>query len=110
MKELLEKLQRDTNLAQEFYGTFYAEILQHLFSVATDSAHLSGTLLFSRRTHVLSNSTRPSGINLHSSILAHLFQIVESGLIIVPLNAEMPNNMVYTAYTWQARHLNTVWV
>jgi len=49
MKELLEKLQRDTNLAQEFYGTFYAEILQHLFSVATDSAHLSGQMAAAAR-------------------------------------------------------------
>eukprot|EP00045_Choanoeca_perplexa_P014253 m.166442 g.166442 ORF g.166442 m.166442 type:complete len:1076 (-) comp16623_c0_seq1:135-3362(-) len=78
MKELLEKLGRNANLAQEFYGSFYADILQHLFSVATDSAHLSG-------------------INLHSSILAHLFQIVESGAITVPLNAEIPNNMEYVS-------------
>eukprot|EP00730_Choanoeca_flexa_P018270 TRINITY_DN8877_c0_g1_i1.p1 TRINITY_DN8877_c0_g1~~TRINITY_DN8877_c0_g1_i1.p1 ORF type:complete len:1093 (+),score=360.10 TRINITY_DN8877_c0_g1_i1:50-3280(+) len=73
MKELLEKLQRDPNMAQQFYSTFYTDILQHLFSVATDSAHLSG-------------------INLHSSILAHLFEIAESGMIATPLDPSTPNN------------------
>ena len=42
MKDLLDKVQRLPDFSQQFYGTFYLELLQHMFSVATNTEHMAG--------------------------------------------------------------------
>ncbi|CAG0882753.1 unnamed protein product [Darwinula stevensoni] len=59
--------------AQSFYQTYFTEILQHLFSVVTDTSHTAN-------------------LTMHASILAYMFSLIESGKIIVSLNPDSPNN------------------
>lgn len=39
---LLQNITREENTAQSFYQTYFTDILQHLFSVITDSSHTAG--------------------------------------------------------------------
>jgi len=55
--------------AQSFYQTFFCEIVQHIFSVVTDTSHTAG-------------------LTMHATILAYLFTIVELGKVTVPLNPQ----------------------
>lgn len=65
--ELVENIDRETAAIQSFYQTYYLDILQHIFSVVTDSSHAAG-------------------LTLQANILAYMFWIVESGRITAPLN------------------------
>lgn len=65
--ELVERIDRDTAAIQSFYQTYYLDLLQHIFSVVTDSSHAAG-------------------LTLQANILAYMFWIVESGRISAPLN------------------------
>ena len=82
--------------AQSFYQTYYTVILQHIFSVVTDSSHTAG-------------------LTMHATILAYMFSLVEMNKITVPLaptvNSAMDNmpyvqeflaNLLKTAFP----HLN----
>jgi len=53
--------------AQSFYKTYYTDILQHMFSVVTDTSHTAG-------------------LTMHATILAYMFSLVESGKVTVLLN------------------------
>ena len=55
--------------AQSFYKTYYTDILQHMFSVVTDTSHTAG-------------------LTMHATILAYMFTLVETDKITAPLNAE----------------------
>lgn len=45
--QLLQNVaQADPAAAQSFYQTYYTEILQHIFSVVTDSSHTAGRILY----------------------------------------------------------------
>eukprot|EP00051_Salpingoeca_urceolata_P013954 m.176775 g.176775 ORF g.176775 m.176775 type:complete len:1074 (+) comp17952_c4_seq1:181-3402(+) len=73
MKDLLDNITHTPpEFSQPFYSKFYLQLLQHVFSVVTDS-------------------TLHSGLNLHSIILAHLFSLVEMGQITVPLQTQDPS-------------------
>jgi len=41
--QLLQNVAQADTAAQSFYQTYYIDILQHLFSVVTDSSHTAGT-------------------------------------------------------------------
>merc|ERR1719184_743041 len=62
--------------AQSFYKTYYTDILQHMFSVVTDTSHTAG-------------------LTMHATILAYMFTLVESEKVTVPLNSadQTPANM-----------------
>ena len=64
---LLENISHDETAMQNFYQTYYTDILQHLFDVITDSSHTSG-------------------LTLQASILAYMFLTIESGKMTIPLN------------------------
>jgi exportin-1 len=58
--------------AQSFYQTYYTDILQHIFSVVTDTSHSAGILM-------------------HATILAYMLSLVEMNKITVPLSPTVPN-------------------
>lgn len=64
--KLLQNVRENPEAAQAFYQAYYIEIMQHVFSVVTDSAHISG-------------------LTFHSQILAHMFALLENNSILVPL-------------------------
>jgi exportin-1 len=64
--KLLINIREHQEAAQGFYQSFYIEIMQHVFSVVTDTSHIAG-------------------LTYHSQILAHLFSLLESNNILVPL-------------------------
>jgi len=67
---------------QEFYRVFFCEIIQHIFAVLTDSSH-------------------SAGLNMHATILGHLFTILETGVVKVPLfpgaaeGIQVPDNKTF---------------
>ncbi|RWS29223.1 Exportin-1-like protein, partial [Leptotrombidium deliense] len=65
--KLLENIGNEEVAMQSFYQTYYTDILQHVFSVVTDSSHTAG-------------------LTMQAQILAYMFFIVETGKITVPLN------------------------
>lgn len=65
--QLLQNISSNEVAAQSFYQTYFTDIVQHIFSVVTDTSHTAG-------------------LGMHSTILAYLFTIVEVGKITVPLN------------------------
>ena len=65
--------------AQSFYQTYYTDILQHIFSVVTDSSHTAG-------------------LTMHATILAYMFTLVETNKITVllsPTVTDVVHNMPY---------------
>ena len=70
LNQLLQNVSGHPEAAQSFYQTYYTDILQHMFSVVTDTSHTAG-------------------LTMHATILAYMFSLVESGKVTVPLN---PNN------------------
>ncbi|XP_062503656.1 exportin-1-like isoform X2 [Corticium candelabrum] len=62
---LLENVQR-LDADQSFYQTYFLELLQHVFSVATDTSHTAG-------------------LTMHATILCDMFRLVENGGIVAPL-------------------------
>lgn len=40
--QMLQNVAQMDNAAQSFYQTYYTDILQHIFSVVTDSSHSAG--------------------------------------------------------------------
>ena len=65
--QLLQNLGNHPEAAQSFYQTYYTDILQHMFSVVTDTSHTAG-------------------LTMHATILAYMFTLVESSKISVNLN------------------------
>jgi len=41
--QMLQNIAANEAAAQSFYQTYYTDILQHIFSVVTDSSHTAGT-------------------------------------------------------------------
>ncbi|PIO27400.1 hypothetical protein AB205_0094780 [Aquarana catesbeiana] len=74
---LLQNVAQEEAAAQSFYQTYFCDVLQHIFSVVTDTSHTAG-------------------LTMHASILAYMFNLVEEGKISVPLNpAVPPNNQIF---------------
>lgn len=65
--QLLQNVSNHPEAAQSFYQTYYTDILQHMFSVVTDTSHTAG-------------------LNMHATILAYMFTLVEANKVTVPLN------------------------
>lgn len=60
--QLLQNVSQHEQAAQAFYQTYYMEILQHVFSVVTDTSHTAA-------------------LTMHATILAYMFTIVEMGKV-----------------------------
>lgn len=91
LSKLIENICQEEAAMQGFFQTYFTDILQHLFSVATDSSH-------------------SAGLSLQSSLLAYLFHLVESGKISVPLNpgvSVIPGENVAFVQTYVANLLKT---
>ncbi|MEQ2178131.1 Exportin-1, partial [Goodea atripinnis] len=74
---MLQNVAQEEAAAQSFYQTYFCDILQHIFSVVTDTSHTAG-------------------LTMHASILAYMFNLVEEGKITVGLNPGNPtNNQVF---------------
>jgi len=65
--QLLQNVSNHPEAAQSFYQTYYTDILQHMFSVVTDTSHTAG-------------------LTMHATILAYMFTLVETEKITAPLN------------------------
>lgn len=65
--KLIEKIELQETAMQSFYQTYYTDIMQHLFSVVTDTSHTAG-------------------LTTQATILAYMFYAVDIGKITVPLN------------------------
>lgn len=68
LNDLLIKVGRleDENISQTFYQTYFLTLMQHVFVVLTDSSHAAG-------------------FKMHATILATMFELVNSDIIKVPL-------------------------
>jgi len=64
--QLLLSIGSEQVAAQSFYQTYLLDILQHIFSVVTDTSHTAS-------------------LAMHATILAYIFYIVEVGKVAVPL-------------------------
>ncbi|RNA30839.1 exportin-1-like isoform X1 [Brachionus plicatilis] len=80
--KLLINIREQQEAAQQFYQSFYIEIMQHVFAVVTDTSHIAG-------------------LTYHSQILAHLFSLLENNNILVPLAPEVQNPAQNIEYVQQ---------
>ena len=70
--QLLQNVAGQENQAsQSFYQTYYTDILQHMFSVVTDTSHTAG-------------------LTMHATILAYMLTLVETNKVTVSLNPQTP--------------------
>lgn len=72
--QLLQNVEQHDQAAQSFYQTYFTDILQHIFSVVTDTSHTAG-------------------LTMHATILAYMFSLVELGRITVPLGPSHDNTL-----------------
>ncbi len=96
--QLLQNISSNEVAAQSFYQTYFTDIVQHIFSVVTDTSHTAG-------------------LGMHSTILAYLLTIVEVGKITVPLNPaaavatfEVAQNVVFVQVNYNFQfysHVNS---
>jgi len=84
---ILLNIQNHPQAAQVFYQTYYIMILQHIFSVVTDTSHTAG-------------------LTRHATILSHMFSTAEGGSISILLydpaqvqNPNMTNELYIKEYT-----------
>uniref|UniRef100_A0A3B3VQA1 Exportin 1 n=1 Tax=Poecilia latipinna TaxID=48699 RepID=A0A3B3VQA1_9TELE len=70
---LLQNVSAEEAAAQSFYQTYFCDILQHIFSVVTDTSHTAG-------------------LTMHATILAYMFNLVEEGKVSVALSTTNPTN------------------
>lgn len=84
--QLLQNVSNHPDAAQSFYQTYYTDILQHMFSVVTDTSHTAG-------------------LTMHATILAYMFTLVENGKISVPLGT--PTNNILFIQSYVANLLKT---
>jgi len=62
---------QENQASQSFYQTYYTDILQHMFSVVTDTSHTAG-------------------LTMHATILAYMLTLVETNKVTVSLNPQTP--------------------
>lgn len=72
---LLQNVEQHPQAAQSFYQTYLCDIVEHVLCVVTDTSH-------------------GAGLTMHATILAHVFSLVESGRVTVPLG-RIPDNCLY---------------
>ena len=73
---LLESMSRESSAAAVFFKEYYTSVIEHLFSVVTDSTHTGA-------------------LSMHANILAFMFCVVEKGQLTVTLNESAPDNVTY---------------
>ncbi|CAH1969506.1 unnamed protein product [Acanthoscelides obtectus] len=73
--KLLQNVEQHESAAPSFYQTYMTDILQHVFSVVTDTSHTSG-------------------LSMHATILAYIFSLIEAGRVNCQLGPT-PDNMLY---------------
>merc|ERR1712241_1609893 len=69
--QLLQNVSGNPQASQSFYQTYYTDILQHMFSVVTDTSHTAG-------------------LTMHATILAYMLTLVETNKVTVSLNPQTP--------------------
>ncbi|XP_014669844.1 PREDICTED: exportin-1-like isoform X2 [Priapulus caudatus] len=76
--QLLQNIEQSEGAAQGFYQTYYTDILQHMFSIVTDTSHTAG-------------------LTMQATILAYMFSILENSKVTTPLNTSntSQNNVEY---------------
>ncbi|XP_014218596.1 exportin-1 [Copidosoma floridanum] len=75
--QLFLNMEKHEEAAQSFYQTYFIDILQHIFSVVTDTSH-------------------KASLTMHANILAYMFFLVEMKRITVPLGPpNIPDNILY---------------
>ncbi|EEC06733.1 Exportin, putative [Ixodes scapularis] len=79
--QLLQNIAGEEMASQSFYQTYYTDVMQHLFSVVTDTSHTAG-------------------LSMQATILAYMFSIVEANRVTVPLNPalQQANGLANLAY------------
>lgn len=75
LMKLLQNIEQHEQAAPSFYQTYLTDILQHVFSVVTDTSHAAG-------------------LSWHAMILAYIFSLVESGRVNCQLGP-IPDNVLY---------------
>ena len=80
--KLLQNIREHEEASQSFYQAYYIEIMQHIFSVVTDTSHIAG-------------------LTYHSQILAHMFSLLENNTILVPLAPQVQNPSQNIEYVQQ---------
>merc|ERR1712198_673805 len=65
--QLLQNVNGQPEAAQSFYQTYYTDILQHMFSVVTDTSHTAG-------------------LPMHDTFLTYMFTLVETSKVTIALN------------------------
>lgn len=75
LMKLLQNIEQHEQAAPSFYQTYLTDILQHVFSVVTDTSHAAG-------------------LSWHAMILAYIFSLVESGRVHCQLGP-IPDNVLY---------------
>ncbi|XP_046918436.2 exportin-1 emb [Dermatophagoides farinae] len=71
-------IQQPTEMCNCFYQTYYTDIMQHMFSVVTDTSH-------------------SAGLTMQARILAFMFEIVDMNKITAPLNPAIQNGVATAA-------------
>lgn len=89
----MQNVQQHKQAAQSFYVSYFTDILQHVFSVATDTSHTASKiflfilqLYFLNYLYLIQNVTFVGLLN-HAQILSYMFKLVESDRIEVLLSA-----------------------
>jgi len=77
--------------AQSFYKTYFTDILQHMFSVVTDTSHTAG-------------------LTMHATILAYMFTLVETGKVTVLLNPNESNGTAFAGASDRVTAANVSYV
>ncbi|XP_018334478.1 exportin-1 [Agrilus planipennis] len=75
LQRLLQNFELNGQPASSFYQTYLTDILQHIFSVVTDSSHTAS-------------------LSMHANILAMIFMLVDTGRIRCQLGPT-PDNVLY---------------
>lgn len=73
--KLLQNIEQHESAAPSFYLTYLTDILQHVFSVVTDTSHTAS-------------------LSMHATILAYIFSLVETGRVNCQLGPT-PDNVLY---------------
>ncbi|XP_014250231.1 exportin-1 [Cimex lectularius] len=76
LRLLLVNIDEHKEVAQSFYTTYFTDILQHILSVVTDTSHTAC-------------------LSMHATILAHMFKLVKTSPLGVPLGTPGPRNVTY---------------
>lgn len=78
--KLLQNIEQHEQAAPSFYQTYLTDILQHVFSVVTDTSHTAG-------------------LSIHAAILAYIFSLVESGKVVCQLGPITDNTLYIQEFT-----------